>query len=101
MKEEFDLLQVPFETRGSMTDEYLEAFRELWSKDRPSYSGKHVCFSDVLFHPKPLQKPHPPLWIGGGSSAGPRRALQFADGWDSRKHKQHPPPQTPAPPSVA
>jgi len=101
MKEEFDLLQVPFETRGSMTDEYLEAFRELWSKDRPSYSGKHVCFSDVLFHPKPLQKPHPPLWIGGESPAAQRRAIKFADAWYPGNNNQQRPLDTPARLAVA
>jgi probable F420-dependent oxidoreductase len=71
MQEEFALLEVPFAARGSLTDEYLEAFRELWTKDRPAYHGKHVRFAEVLFYPKPLQKPHPPIWIGGESPAAP------------------------------
>ena len=96
MKEEFDLLQVPFEARGSITDEYLQAFRELWSKDRPSYSGKHVGFSEVLFHPKPLQKPHPPIWIGGESAAAQRRAIRFADAWYPGNNNQQRPLDTPA-----
>ncbi len=48
MKEEFALLDAPFEERGRVTDEFLAAFRELWTKDQPAYSGKHVSFSDVL-----------------------------------------------------
>src|SRR5262245_41423471 len=81
MKEEFELLGVPFEDRGRLADEYLAAFKELWTKDKPAYSGKYVKFSDVLFYPKPVQKPHPPLWIGGESAPALRRAIKFADVW--------------------
>jgi probable F420-dependent oxidoreductase len=81
MREEFELLGVPFEDRGRLTDEYLAAFKELWTKDKPTYSGKYVNFSDVLFYPKPVQKPHPPLWIGGESLPALRRAFKFADAW--------------------
>jgi probable F420-dependent oxidoreductase len=80
MKEELELLGAPFEDRGKLTDEYLEAFRELWTKDAPTYRGKHVSFSDVLFYPKPVQKPHPPLWVGGESGAALRRAIKTQDG---------------------
>src|SRR5262249_47616818 len=66
MAEEFALLGAPFKERGAVTDEYLAAFQELWTKDAPAFTGKHVSFSDVLFYPKPVQKPHPPIWIGGG-----------------------------------
>src|SRR4029453_14223130 len=57
MKEELELLGAPFEGRGKLTDEYLEAFRELWTKDAPTYRSEHVSFSDVLFYPNPTQKP--------------------------------------------
>ena len=95
MQEEFALLQVPFEARGSVTDEYLEAFRELWTKDRPAYSGKHVRFSEVLFYPKPVQKPHPPIWIGGESPAAIRRAIKVADAWYPGNNNQRRPLDTP------
>jgi probable F420-dependent oxidoreductase len=81
MREEFALLGAPFEARGSATDEYLEAFRILWTHDRPAYQGTHLSFSDVLFYPKPLQQPHPPIWIGGESRAARQRAIKFADAW--------------------
>jgi probable F420-dependent oxidoreductase len=81
MKEEFALLGVPFEDRGKVTDEFLEAFRELWTKDAPTYRGEHVRFSDVLFYPKPLQKPHPPIWVGGESGPAMRRTAQLGDAW--------------------
>src|SRR5262247_2384906 len=96
MQEEFALLQVPFETRGSVTDEYLEAFRELWTKERPAYAGKHVRFDELLFYPKPLQRPHPPIWIGGESPAALRRAVRLGDAWYPGNNSQTKPLDTPA-----
>jgi probable F420-dependent oxidoreductase len=96
MKEEFALLNLPFEARGSVTDEYLEAFRELWTKDRPAYSGKHVRFAELLFYPKPLQRPHPPIWIGGESPAARRRAIKLADAWYPGNNNQQRPLDTPS-----
>jgi len=65
MKEEFDALGVPdFEQRGKVTDEYLEAFKILWSEDDPHFDGKHVQFGNIHFSPKPVQEPHLPIWIG-------------------------------------
>jgi probable F420-dependent oxidoreductase len=95
MKEEFKLLDAPFEERGRVTDEFLAAFRELWTKDAPAYSGKHVSFSDVLFYPKPLQKPHPPIWIGGESRPALRRTIEFADAWYPGNNSQTKPLDTP------
>src|SRR6185503_15505387 len=56
------MLGVPFAERGAMTDEYLAAMQELWTKRAPSFAGKHTQFSGVLFEPKPAQRPHPPIW---------------------------------------
>jgi len=95
MKEEFELLGVPFEDRGRLTDEYLAAFKELWTKEKPAYSGKYVKFSEVLFYPKPVQKPHPPLWIGGESPPALRRTIQFADAWYPGSDSQTRPLDTP------
>ena len=82
MKEEFDNLQAPaFAQRGSVTDEYIQAFRELWSSDDPKFSGKHCKFSNILFLPKPVQKPAIPIWIGGHSKQALRRAARLGDGW--------------------
>jgi len=95
MKEEFEVLGVPFNDRGQLTDEYLAAFKELWTKDKPAYSGKYVEFSDVLFYPKPVQKPHPPLWIGGESPPALRRTIKFADAWYPGSNSQTKPLDTP------
>jgi probable F420-dependent oxidoreductase len=96
MKEEFALLNAPFKQRGEVTDEYLAAFQELWTKDAPAYNGKHVSFSDVLFYPKPVQKPHPPIWIGGESPPALRRTIRFADVWYPGNNSQTMPLDTPA-----
>ena len=82
MEEEFKLLNAPpFDERGAATDEYLQAFIELWTADNPSFDGKHVNFSDIIFLPKPVQKPHPPIWIGGQSRAALRRAARIGNAW--------------------
>jgi probable F420-dependent oxidoreductase len=96
MKEEFALLGAPFEERGKVTDEYLAAFEELWTKDAPAFAGKHVSFSDLLFYPKPVQKPHPPIWIGGESPPALRRTIRFADAWYPGNNSQTTPLDTPA-----
>jgi probable F420-dependent oxidoreductase len=95
MKEEFALLDAPFEERGKVTDEYLAAFQELWTKEAPSFAGKHVSFSDVLFYPKPVQKPHPPIWIGGESPPALRRTIRFAAAWYPGNNSQTMPLDTP------
>ena len=82
MKEEFDNLKAPsFHERGRVTDEYISAFRELWTKENPSFNGKYCNFSDIIFLPKPVQKPTIPIWIGGHSKQALRRAGELGDGW--------------------
>jgi probable F420-dependent oxidoreductase len=81
LKEEFDLLGVPFGKRGRMADEYLAAMIILWTSDDPSFEGEFVSFRDVAFAPKPVQKPHLPVWIGGDADGALRRAARFASGW--------------------
>ena len=75
------MLGVPFAERGAMTDEYLEAMQELWTKQAPSFAGKYTQFSGLKFEPKPVQKPHPPIWVGGHSKAALRRTVQFGAAW--------------------
>jgi probable F420-dependent oxidoreductase len=82
MREEFEILRVPpFEQRGAATDEYIQVFRELWTSDDPEFHGDYCDFSGVVFEPKPLQKPHPPIWIGGESRPAIRRAATLGDAW--------------------
>lgn len=81
MKEEFDTLGVSHKARGRMTDEYLKAIKALWESESPAFWGEFVNFSEIKFYPKPLQKPHPPIWVAGASVRAIRRAVRFGDGW--------------------
>ena len=72
--------QAAQERRGRVTDEYICAFRELWTSDNPTFKGKFVNFSNLIFLPKPTQKTIP-IWIGGHSKAALKRAGQLGDGW--------------------
>lgn len=85
LREEFEALQLPsFEERGKVTDEYIEAFRELWTAEVANFQGAYVQFSDVLFSPKPNDTPSrnmPPIWVGGESPPALRRAALHGDGW--------------------
>ena len=82
MREEFEALNLPpFEERGAVTDEYIRAFKELWTSDDPHFEGKYVSFDNIQFLPKPVQKPHPPIWVGGESRPALRRTAELADGW--------------------
>ena len=81
-RQEFEVLGAPpFARRGTAVDEYIEVFRECWTSDAPAYDGEFVRVSGFPFQPKPVQKPHPPLWIGGESPAAIRRAAKLGDGW--------------------
>jgi len=78
---EFKALGLPFHRRGRIADEYLEVMHVLWTEDAPSYRGEFIEFDGVQFEPKPVQHPHPPIWIGGNSSAALRRVARFGTGW--------------------
>jgi probable F420-dependent oxidoreductase len=82
LQAEFDaVVSTPFAERGTVTDEYLQAFRILWAEERPSFAGRWVRFDGIELAPKPLQKPHPPIWVGGESGPSLRRAARFGDAW--------------------
>ena len=82
MREEFEAIGTPpFDNRGSVSDEYIRVFKELWTSDAPTFDGRYAGFSNIIFSPQPVQKPHPPLWIGGESPAALRRAARLGDAW--------------------
>ncbi|AKU11429.1 luciferase family protein [Azoarcus sp. CIB] len=81
LEREFETLGIPFEQRGPMTDEYLKALKEVWTSEHPKFHGDFVKFDNILVEPKPIQKPHPPIFIGGNSQAAMRRAAVHGDGW--------------------
>ncbi|WP_395710754.1 TIGR03619 family F420-dependent LLM class oxidoreductase [Reyranella sp.] len=82
MKEEFEAIGAPdFAARGKVTDEYLKAFVELWTKEQPKFAGDHVRFDNIVLAPKPVQKPYPPIWVGGESGPALRRTATLGDAW--------------------
>jgi probable F420-dependent oxidoreductase len=82
LKAEFDaVVTTPFAERGAVTDEYLEAFRALWTKDHARFDGRYTRFADLVFLPRPAQQPHPPIWVGGESGPSMRRAARFGNAW--------------------
>lgn len=80
-RDEFENLGVDFATRGKRTDEILGALQALWTQETPEFAGQFYRYSGLKFSPKPLQKPYPPLLIGGASPAAYRRVARFGDGW--------------------
>ena len=82
MAEEFPPVGAPpFDARGRATDEYLRIYKELWTADAPKYEGEFTSFDNILFHPKPVQQPHPPIWVGGESRPARRRTARYGDAW--------------------
>jgi probable F420-dependent oxidoreductase len=81
LAEEFEALGIPFTERGARSDEALKVMRALWTETEPRFEGRFFRFSGIKAEPKPLQKPHPPIWIGGNSPGAFRRAAEFADAW--------------------
>lgn len=67
-------------TRGRLTDERLRAIRELWTKEKAEFHGEFVNFDPVFSWPKPVQRPHPPIYVGGGEGAF-RRVVELGDAW--------------------
>jgi probable F420-dependent oxidoreductase len=80
-QQEFAALKLPFHRRGAMTNEYLEALKAFWTHDVASYEGRFVSFQGVHTAPRPVQSPHPPIWVGGSSDAAMRRTVRYGDGW--------------------
>ena len=80
-KEELEILGVPFHARGRQADEMLRVFKALWTEENPSFSGEFFRFSNIGFAPKPVQKPGPPIWVGGDSPGAFRRVVTLGDGW--------------------
>ena len=82
LREEFEALGAPgFDQRGSVSDEYIRIFKTLWTASPASFEGKFYRFRSLRCLPEPVQKPHPPIWIGGHSPAALRRVARLGDGW--------------------
>jgi probable F420-dependent oxidoreductase len=82
LREEFQALDAPdFDRRGAVSDEWLRVFKTLWTEDPASFRGEFYRFDPIRCLPQPVQKPHPPIWIGGHSKMALRRVARLGDGW--------------------
>ena len=81
LHQEFAALGVDFASRGARTDEYIDAMRELWNAEKPSFDGQFVKFSNIQAQPRPHQADGPPVIVGGASPAALRRAVTHGNGW--------------------
>ena len=81
LHQEFAALGIPFDDRGARCDEYLDVMLELWDSDSPTFTGETVRFASIDAHPRPVQRPHPKLIVGGQSPPAFRRAVHRANGW--------------------
>lgn len=82
LREEFGFLGLSFDERAAMTDEYVEVMKALWKDEHVRVSGRYVTINqDVNFGPHPVQKPHPPIWVGGNTLPALRRIVRWGDGW--------------------
>jgi probable F420-dependent oxidoreductase len=81
MEPEFAALRAPFADRGAYSDECLRLIKTLWTQEKVSFEGRYFTFADMQASPQPVQRPHPPIWIGGNSPRARRRMAEFGDGW--------------------
>ena len=88
LEKEFDTLGMPYDQRGPMSDEFLQIFKALWTEPDPEFHGKYYNIDGIQFYPKPVQKPHIPIWVGGHTHRALRRTARYGDCW-------HPTRQTP------
>ena len=82
LREEFQALGAPdFDRRGSVSDEYIRIMKKLWTECPASFAGEFYRFDAIQCLPAPVQKPHPPIWVGGHSKVALRRVARLGDGW--------------------
>lgn len=81
LEPEFAALGVPLSERGSRTDDTIELFKALWTQDTPHFAGRHFQVDNIKFVPQPVQKPRPPILVGGMTTGALRRVARLADGW--------------------
>jgi probable F420-dependent oxidoreductase len=81
LKPEFAALGVDFDERNELTDEAIDVMRRVWSEDEIAVVGRHFRTRGTTMRPRPVQLPHPPIWIGGNSTGAIRRAAERGQGW--------------------
>jgi probable F420-dependent oxidoreductase len=80
-REEFEVLNYPFQERGARTTEGLLIMKALWTQERASFHGRFYRFDQVHFGPKPVSRPHTPIWVGGHSPGAFKRVATVGNGW--------------------
>jgi probable F420-dependent oxidoreductase len=81
LRSEYGALGVDFAERNELFDEAIEVLQNIWSNDDVRYQGRHFSAQGQTANPKPVQKPHPPIWIGGNSRLARRRVAKYGQGW--------------------
>tara|TARA_Y100001001_G_scaffold9888_1_gene9114 strand:+ start:484 stop:1359 length:876 start_codon:yes stop_codon:yes gene_type:complete len=81
LKGESEILGVDFPHRWKQTREYLDVMKELWTTEITEYHGEYIDFPPLVCAPKPVQRPHPPIFVGGELEAAARRIANYGDGW--------------------
>ena len=81
MREEAEAMGMPFDNRGARTDEHIELMLAMWTQDTATYEGRFYRLPPVHSEPRPVQKPHPPVWVGGHEPGALRRAARYGDCW--------------------
>jgi probable F420-dependent oxidoreductase len=81
LEPEFRAIGAPFSQRGAVTDEAIRVLKALWTMERPAFEGRFFRFAGIDAYPRPVQRPHPPIVVGGMSEFGARRAARFGNGW--------------------
>lgn len=81
LRAEFDALGVDFDERNELTDEAIDVLKRVFSEDGLELRGRHFTARGQSLRPRPTQRPHPPIWVGGNSRRAIRRAVEKGDGW--------------------
>jgi probable F420-dependent oxidoreductase len=86
LREEFEALDAPFDDRAARCREYIDVMRTLWCDDVSAFDGEFYRLPECRMYPKPVQRPHPPLYFGGESNAALRRVADLGNGWHGFGH---------------
>lgn len=81
IEREYETFGIPFDERIPRFEEGLQVLRELWTNDRVTFTGQFHQLEDASVHLRPVQDPHPPIWLGAQTKAGIRRAARYGDAW--------------------
>lgn len=85
-KVDFEAFGIPVKERGARMNESLQILLKAWTKDGFDFEGRHFSLQNLSIHPRPIQKPHPPLWVGGSSENSLLRAAMYGDKWLNALH---------------